>query len=341
MKQICLLACSLIILMTSCEKEEKVVMPESADESLVTKKAATATSYGTSLFSKYGCNLNNSYNAGGKTDWKSYWTYQSDLTTALNTLESKTTNFKIYRVGFSKNMANNDADLSEWAESIRTINNHGNKVIICFWNEHNFNNASEDAGIWQKVVNKFSQKGLLGAIEGWELNNEPTNGSDLAGYYTAVWRGVSNWHGKKIILDGGAYAKAVSENLYNGTSSISNRLWAVHCYPKFVGGGNPDPSLTTAQWRDKFINAYNDRYKYIKGNFIVTELGVGNDYISNPTTAKQKRTRGFVAANEIYFGGRTTVFWYSGYNSGAIGLLSPNNGNVRQNSLNALNRIFY
>ncbi len=176
---------------------------------------------------------------------------------------------------------------------------------------------------------------------GWELNNEPVNGYDLANYYTNLYNKINDWKGKKIILDGGAYAKAVSENLYNGTSSISNRLWAVHAYPKFVGGGDPDPSLTSAQWRDKFINAFNDRYKYIDGNFIVTECGINNEYVSNPTTAKQKRERGFIAACELYFGGSTTVFWYTGYNSGKVGLISTSNGSVRENNKAALERVFY
>ena len=341
--------CALVIFLTlfACEKPievEKVVDDnESVAENVENSKlkAASVTNRGTALYSKYGVNLNNSYNQADKTDWKKFWTYNADLNTALNYLESNITNFKIYRIGFSRAMANDDADLSQWADALKVIKDYGNKMIICLWGEHNFYDASRDAACWQKVVNKITSKGLLNAVKGWELANEPTQGNDLAKYYVDVYRGVNDWKGKKIILDGGAYAKAVSKNLYDGTSSIQNRLWAVHCYPKFVGGGNPDPSLSAAQWRDKFIKAYNDRYKYIDGNFIVTEMGINNDYVSNPSTAKQKRERGFIAANELYFGGNTTVFWYSGYNSGKIGLISTSNGTVRENNKSGLLRVFY
>jgi len=314
---------------------------DDADNSAL-RTAVAPTNVGTYLYSKYGVNLNNSYNAGDKTDWKKFWTYNSDLTTALNLLEDNVTNFKIYRVGFSKSMANDDADLNEWAAALQVMADHGERMIICYWPlDGDYTDATADAMIWQNVVNKIAEKGLLSYVEGWELSNEPHSGNDLAGYYTNVYNGVSNWHEKKIILDGGGYAKAVSKQLYDGTSTISNRLWAVHCYAHYVGGSGDPGYKTPVQWRDDFINAYNEQYKYINGNFIVTEMGVSDDYVDNPTTNEEGRKRGFIAANEIYFGGTTTVFWYSGYNGGKIGLISTSNGAVRTNSVNALMRVFY
>ncbi len=341
MKKIFLISISLALLTISCEKDQELTqLTDTAKAEEATLKAATVKHKGTVLFSKYGVNLNNDYNGSNKTDWGSFWTYHSDLNTALNYLENNVVNFKVYRIGFSRPMANDDSDLDQWADALKVIKNHGNKMIVCLWGEHNFYNASEDARIWKNVIAKIESKGLLSSVMGWELANEPTQGNNLAQYYTDLYNGVNDWKGKKIILDGGAYAKAVSKNLYDGTSTIQNRLWAVHCYAKFVGGGDPDPSLSTAQWRDKFIQAYNDRYQYIGGNYIVTEMGISNQYVSNPSTAKQKRERGFIAANELYFGGSTTVFWYSGYNSGQVGLISPNNGNIRENNVTALKRVF-
>ncbi len=124
----------LIFTLNSCETDESLnqLEEQSLNEDL-SLKAASVTNTGTTLFSKYGVNLNNSYNGDNKTDWKKFWTYNSDLNTALNRLENNITNFKIYRVGFSRPMANDDADLSEWADALTTLRDHGpgNKMIIC------------------------------------------------------------------------------------------------------------------------------------------------------------------------------------------------------------------
>ena len=333
----------MVLTFVSCQDETEGLTANDDLQLPEVPSVAAITASGTVLYSKWGTNLNNRYTDGAaKTDWERFNTFHSNINTALNSLEKKVFGFKIYRVGFSREMASSATELDQWAEGIRGISDHGNKVIICMWGSHDYSNSSGDANVWQTVVNKINSEGLMNAVKGWELNNEPTKGggNDLGTYYTQVVNGVSNWHGKKIILDGPNYARKINNKLVNNTSSISNRQFAVHIYPRWIDGGNPDPSLSTAQWRDRFIRKFNEWYGPANNNFIVTELGISNDYVNNPTDAQGKRTRGFIAACEAYFNNNTTVFWYTSYNQAPVGLLSINNNRVRENNKTALERVF-
>ena len=323
-----------ILLFSACEKEEIAPTEPATNVSL--------KSSGSILYSKYGVNLNNVYgDKNAKSDWQSFLTYNSDLNTALNHLESNITNFKIYRVGFSRNMANDDADLDQWAESLKVLKSNWNRMIICLWGQGEISNASGDAAIWQKVIDKLDSKGVLDYVYGWELNNEPDgNSSNLATYYTNVWNGISNWRGKKIILDGTNYAQNFWSGLVSGTSSISNKVWAVHCYPKFISTKNRE-NESVQWWKDKFISKWNNDLSGVGSNYIVTELGTSDRNVTNPSTVEEKREAGFVQAAEQLFGGSTTVFWYSGYYGSAIGLINPYNGKVKTNNKNNLNTVFY
>jgi len=347
MKKLLIMLIAMGIFTMACENESDNISldnPNATEDAGdgASLRVADITTSGVTLYSKYGINLGNIYENGTtKINWQHFFTYDPDLKKSLDFLESNTTGFKIYRVGFSKPMASDDADLNEWAAALKVLADHGERMIICYWPiGGDYTDAASDAKMWQSIVNKISEKGLLPYVEGWELNNEPHNGSDLAGYYTSVYNGVSDWRGKKIILDGGGYAKSVSQRLYEGTSTITNRLWAVHCYSYYVGGTEP-VDMTPVQWRDEYIKAYNERYQYINGNFIVTEMGVSDNYVETPVTNVEKQVRGFVAANELYFGNKTTVFWYVGYNSAKVGLISTKDGSIRTNALNAMKRVFY
>ncbi len=339
MKRNTILSIILLLLFSACEKKEEFkTKPEEISSS---KKATQVANKGTWLYSKYGCNLNNSYHSKdkSKTDWKRFWTYNADLTTALNKLEAEITNFKIYRVGFSKAMANDPVDLREWTDNLKTVRDHGNKMIICYWPLNgDYSNASDDAAMWQKVVDEMSAQGLLSDIYGWEIINEPMNGGNLGDYYKNVHSGVSNWHGKKILIDGSNWAQHFSQDLVDKTKNIPNSLYAVHCYAKYIGGNS---GMTSGWWKNKFIQKWNNDLSRVSGKFIVTELGCNNNYVDNFVGDNQTRERGFVAAAEAYFGGTTTVFWYSAYNSANIGLIHAYNGKQFENNLNALNRIFY
>jgi len=304
-------------------------------------RIASPTNSGTVLYSKYGVNLNGLYNNDDKSDWSGFWIYGSDLKSAITLLENSVTNFKIYRVGFSRPMANDDTDLNEWTNAIKVIADEGNKVIICLWGEHDYYIADSDASRWKNLLAKIEQKGLLTAVKGWELSNEPMNGYNLGKYYTNLYNKVGDWKGKKIILDGQGYSRYVGEDLYNGTSSISNRVFAVHAYSKYNGGGNPDLTKSVEDWKYDFIEKFNSWYQYANGNFIVTELGVGNPNFDNPTAGKEMREVGFIQACEQYFQGNTTVFWYSGFNTGGIGLINPKNGALRESSIKAVQQVFY
>ncbi len=339
-------------LLYACETTQEVTPLSEA--TAVTPKAASAkpTHRGRVLFSKYGVNLNNKYQSTdrSKTDWLRYLTYEKELTPALNTLENKIAPFKIYRVGFSRNMVTDPIDLAEWIQSLKTIAAHGDKMIIAFWGQHEYNRPYKDGRLWNTVVSAIGQDpALLNAIKGWELSNEPTirGKVSLGDYYKILWRSVANWHNKKIILDGGAYAMGVSKNLAASTTSIKNRIWAVHAYNNYINAtmrkkyGTTTPSLTSKQWKNEYIAFFNTQYKHIAGNYIVTELGVSDNYPSSIKTEKDKKIRGFIAACETYFGQKTTVFWYSGYHNAKIGLVDTKNGAIRTRSKAALDRILF
>ena len=331
-----------LLAFSSCQDDADEISTAESPQ-LPEASSANPTASGTVVYSKWGTNLNNSYSNGNtKNDWLSFNTFDSNLNTALNHLESSIWGFKIYRVGFSRGMASNATELDQWADGIRGIANHGNKVIICLWGSHQYNDINGDKNLWQAVVNKINSEGLMSAVKGWELNNEPTSGGGnrLGDYYTQVWQGVSNWHGKKIILDGPSYAKKITSTLVSRTSSISNRVFALHCYPRFVGGGNPDPSLSVDQWKDRYIDVWNKNFGPANNNFIVTELGISNDYVSSPSDARERRTRGFIEAARTYFRGSTTVFWYTSYNASPVGLIKKQDNSVRANNKTALERVF-
>ena len=311
--------------------------------------SATAVG-GTLLDERIGINFNNRYaDPDTKTDWLGLSMDVNDttVTQTINDLSMTVAGgYKNYRLGFSKAMALNASDLDQWLDTVEEVANNGNKVLVPLWslfasNGGDISDPAGDAVAWRNVVQAVDARGLTDAISGWEIQNEPEgSASQWRNYVRAVWKGVGgyenvawndltdfdrtqisrSWELKPIVVQGTSYGQNFNSTLVNGLDEIPNLVWSIHDYSKFSNITTERESWTVEQWEDHYLTKWQDKQSLLNGNYVVTELGMNNNFDptltglgSAGTSADDRRDAGFIRAAEERYGEGTgtSVFWYS------------------------------
>ena len=316
----------------------------------------STASAGTLLTERVGVNYNNVYgDSATKTDFIRLRreTSFASLTAATNALNAEmTAPFKNFRVGFSRPMANDSVDLAQWIDEVEELTQLNNSsVLICFWGANDISDPTGDAAIWQTVIDALEARGLLSSVSGWELQNEPAGSSSawrtyvrklwktLGGYGSTGWNSLTTaqraqiaaaWKDKPIVIDGTNFAQHFDSTLVNGLSGLNNIVWALHSYPKFWGTTGRE-NWTVEQWQSQMVSTWNNNLSLLNGNVVITEMGMNKydcDLAQNGglgpagTSVELRRACGLARAANQLFGAssNTTNFWYTAFNTSAIGL---------------------
>ncbi|MEM7453003.1 MAG: discoidin domain-containing protein [Planctomycetota bacterium] len=307
---------------------------------------------------RVGIGFNNAYTDGdNKLDWLRFNADpNSTLVESLDYMDNIVDGgFTTFRCGWSRNMALDPADLEQWIDGVEEVIDHGNEVMIVFWGAYGdgsskIQDAVGDAALWQFVINRLNDRGLMGSISGFEIQNEPDgSASGWRDYVRQVWKKVgphgnvgwqnltqqqrdetaAAWFDKPIVVQGTTFGQKFSSTLVNGLDGLNNIVWSLHAYSKFSGITSERENWTVEQWQAHYVGKWMDDLDLIGSNVIITELGTNNSFGRDlvgmgpaGTTADDRRDAGFVRASHQRFGQNrdTTIFWYTAYNVASIGL---------------------
>lgn len=319
---------------------------------------------------RIGINFNNKY---GDPDLKLDWLrFNHEIADAgmLETIADLDTTmpegYRAFRLGFSRRMAQNPADLAQWADELAVIINAGHHVLLSFWAiAGDITDPVTDAVYWADVMDVIEARGLLHGIVGWEIMNEP-QGSGWAEYVQTIWRTVGGygstpwenltvaqkteiaaaWRDLPVVIQGGSFGQDFSSNLVGKLQSLPNLVWSVHSYVHFSPSEGRD-HWSVEDWEAHWLDKWESAQALINGNYIVSEIGVTNLFQKDltgmgdaSTTTEDRKATGFVrAALQRYR--YTSVYWYTAYNQANIGVGRDWKTGWRPKNLHATNYMFF
>ena len=329
---------------------------------------------GVLLGERVGINFNNRYaDPDTKTDWLSLSIDQNDasVTQTINDLSMTVSGgYRNYRLGFSRSMASNPADLGQWIDTLEEVIAGGNQVMVAGWFQGDISDAEGDAVHWKTVVDAIDARGLTPGISGWELQNEPAaSNAAWRDYVRQLWKRVGPhgdvgwqnltqlqrdatagaWNNKPIVVQGTTFGQRFNATLVDGLADLNDLVWSVHDYSKFSEITADRETWTVQQWQSHFLDKWADRQSLLNDNFVVTELGTNDSFDHTltgmgpaGTTADSRRDAGFVRAAEERYGESTdtTVFWYTAYNPASIGVGNTWQTTWRKENHHATNFVF-
>ena len=306
---------------------------------------------------RIGVNFNNRYVDGpSKTGWIEFAVDENDsllqgIDDISNLLDG---GFKVFRCGWSRNMALDIPDQMEWIAALEEIIDAGNEVMVVFWGAYppggpgKISDPDGDAVLWEQTVNLIEAAGLLDGIAGWEFMNEPNGSGDGWGdYVRTIYKDVgphdnvpwsqltpqqfadtaAAWHNKPIVVQGTGFGQNFPTSLQDKVEGIENLIWSSHHYSMFSNITAEREDWTVEEWRDFLLSDWANRHQDLNGQLIVTEMGNNNSFDRTlsgmgpaGTTADNRRDAGFIRAAHEYYGEGSTVFWYTAYNTAPIGI---------------------
>ncbi|MBD0402000.1 discoidin domain-containing protein [Flammeovirga sp. EKP202] len=239
-------------------------------------------------------------------------------------------------------------DTRYWQAAIDSLNNRGYLDYISGWeiqNEPANGNTSTQNTAWRDYVRKI-----------WK---------NIGGHSNTSWSTIEKeaairaeisekWYNKPILVSGTVYGQRFPSVLVDGLKVIDNIVWVVHTYPRYVSNdfsSYPErEAWGVEEWEAKFKEVWDSNFEALDHNYVITEIGnskydcdlVNNGGKPDGIESEMIRSAGYLKAANEYFGKETntTVFWYTGFHWGDIGVGSPN-GSFRIPTLNSAKAVLH
>ncbi|WP_044206990.1 discoidin domain-containing protein [Flammeovirga sp. OC4] len=239
-------------------------------------------------------------------------------------------------------------DTRYWQAALDSLENRGYLDYVSGWeiqNEPANGNTSTQDTAWRDYVRKIWKN-----IGGHSNTSWSTIEKDAA-----IRAEISEkWFNKPILVSGTVYGQRFPTVLVDGLKVIDNIVWVVHTYPRYVSNdfsSYPErESWGVEEWEAKFKEVWDKNFEALDHNYVITEIGnskydcdlVNNGGKPDGIDSEMIRSAGYLKAANEYFGKETntTVFWYTGFHWGDIGVGSPN-GTFRIPTLNSAKAVLH
>ncbi|KXX69313.1 discoidin domain-containing protein [Flammeovirga sp. SJP92] len=241
-----------------------------------------------------------------------------------------------------------DNDTRYWQAALDSLENRGYLDYVSGWeiqNEPANGNTSTQDTAWRDYVRKI-----------WK---------NIGGHSNTSWSAIekdeairaeisAKWFNKPILVSGTVYGQRFPSVLVDGLKALDNIVWVVHTYPRYVSNNFSTYPERAAwgveEWEAKFKEVWDDNFAALDHNYVITEIGnskydcdlVNNGGKPDGLDSEMIRSAGYLKAANEYFGKETntSVFWYTGFHWGDIGVGSPD-GSFRISTLNSAKAVLH
>ncbi|NME69153.1 discoidin domain-containing protein [Flammeovirga aprica] len=241
-----------------------------------------------------------------------------------------------------------DHDTRYWQEALDSLEDRGYLDYVSGWeiqNEPANGNTSTQDTAWRDYVRKI-----------WK---------NIGGHSNTSWSAIekdeairaeisAKWFNKPILVSGTVYGQRFPSVLVDGLKALDNIVWVVHTYPRYVSNNfstYPErEAWGVEEWEAKFKEVWDQNFAALDHNYVITEIGnskydcdlVNNGGKPDGLDSEMIRSAGYLKAANEYFGKETntSVFWYTGFHWGDIGVGSPD-GSFRISTLNSAKAVLH